>query len=127
MNRIVAIVIGAVLLAVIARASTFIVHQRDFAIVFQLGQIVRVVTEPITQANYGMAMHGPEMTEAVHEVTLTEERVVVNKDTVPVERVRLATETVVEQKTVTENVRKEVIETATDVVSNARAGKPKHG
>jgi len=46
MNRIVAFVIGAVLVAVVARASTFIVHQRDFAIVFQLGQIVRVVTEP---------------------------------------------------------------------------------
>lgn len=46
MNRIVAFVIGAVLIAVVVRASTFIVHQRDFAIVYQLGQIVRVVTEP---------------------------------------------------------------------------------
>jgi len=46
MNRIVAAVIGLVLLAVVVRASTFVVHQRDFAIVFQLGQIVRVVTEP---------------------------------------------------------------------------------
>jgi len=46
MNRIVAFVVGLVLLAVVVRASTFIVHQRDFAIVFQLGQIVRVVTEP---------------------------------------------------------------------------------
>jgi len=46
MNRIVAFVVGLVLLAVVVRASTFIVQQRDFAIVFQLGQIVRVVTEP---------------------------------------------------------------------------------
>ncbi len=46
MNRIVAFVVGVVLLAVVVRASTFIVQQRDFAIVFQLGQIVRVVTEP---------------------------------------------------------------------------------
>lgn len=46
MNRVVAVAIGVVLLAVVVRASTFIVHQRDNAIVFQLGQIVRVVTEP---------------------------------------------------------------------------------
>lgn len=46
MNRIVAVAIGLVLVAVIIRASTFIVGERDFAIVFQLGQIVRVVTEP---------------------------------------------------------------------------------
>jgi len=46
MNRAIAVAIGLVLLAVLVRASTFIVHQRDFAIVFQLGQIVRVVTEP---------------------------------------------------------------------------------
>lgn len=46
MNRIVAFAIGLVLVAVVARASTFIVAQRDFAIVFQLGQIVRIVTAP---------------------------------------------------------------------------------
>jgi membrane protease subunit HflC len=46
MNRILAIVVGAVVAAVIIRASTFVVDQRQFAIVFQLGQIVRVITEP---------------------------------------------------------------------------------
>jgi len=46
MNRIVAVVIGLVLVAVAIRASTFIVDQRQFAIVFQLGEIVRVVTQP---------------------------------------------------------------------------------
>ena len=46
MNRIVAVAIGLVLVAVVVRAMTFIVGERDFAIVFQLGQIVRVVTEP---------------------------------------------------------------------------------
>jgi len=39
-------VVGAVIAAVIIRASTFVVDQRQFAIVFQLGQIVRVITEP---------------------------------------------------------------------------------
>jgi modulator of FtsH protease HflC len=46
MNRLLAFIIGAVIVAVIVRASTFIVDQRQFAIVFQLGQITRVVTEP---------------------------------------------------------------------------------
>jgi membrane protease subunit HflC len=46
MNRIVAFLVGLVILAVVVRASTFIVDQRQNAIVFQLGQIKRVVTEP---------------------------------------------------------------------------------
>ena len=46
MNRILAFVVGAVILAVIVRASTFVVDQRQNAIVFQLGQIKRVITEP---------------------------------------------------------------------------------
>jgi membrane protease subunit HflC len=46
MNRIVAFLVGLVIVAVIVRASTFIVDQRQYAIVFQLGQIKRVVTEP---------------------------------------------------------------------------------
>lgn len=41
---------------------------------------------------------------------LTEERPVVVKETVPVERVRLGTETVTEQTEVSEQVRKENIE-----------------
>ncbi len=59
-------------------------------------------------------MDGPEITEAVHEVTLTAERPVVTKQTVPVERVRLDTETVTEQRQVSEQVRKEQIELDTD-------------
>lgn len=46
MNRILAFVVGVVIAAVIVRASTFVVDQRQFAIVFQLGQITRVITEP---------------------------------------------------------------------------------
>ena len=46
MNRILAFVVGAVVVAVIIRASTFVVDQRQNAIVFQLGQITRVITEP---------------------------------------------------------------------------------
>lgn len=66
--------------------------------------------EPITDANASDALAGPELSEEEHEVTLSEERVVVDKETVPVERVRLGTETVTEQQTVNEDVAHEEIE-----------------
>jgi len=74
-----------------------------------------VTREPITDANRAASMDGPEITEAVHEVSLHEERAVVNKETVPVERVRLDKNTVTEQQTVNETVRKEQIEVLDDV------------
>jgi len=71
---------------------------------------VRIEREPITEANRDQAMAGADLTEEEHEVTLHAERPVVQKETVPVERVRLATETVTDNETVTEQVRKEQIE-----------------
>jgi uncharacterized protein (TIGR02271 family) len=71
---------------------------------------VRIEREPITEANREAAMSGPELTEQEHEVTLTEERPVVGKETVPVERVRLGKEQVTEEQRVSEQVRKEQIE-----------------
>lgn len=71
---------------------------------------VRVEREPITDGNVGSAMSGPDISEEEHEVTLHEERPVVDKETVPVERVRLGTETVTDEVTVDEEVRKERIE-----------------
>ncbi len=72
---------------------------------------VRIEREPITDANVGDALEGPELTEDVHEVTLTEERPVVEKETVPVERVRVGKEQVTENVQVSEQLRKEQIET----------------
>ena len=72
---------------------------------------VRLEREPITDANVGDALSGGDITEEEHEVTLHAERPVVAKETVPVERVRLATETVTENEEVTEQVRKEQIDT----------------
>ncbi len=46
MKRIVFPVIGVIILALILRLSVFIVDQRQSAIVFELGQIVRVINEP---------------------------------------------------------------------------------
>ncbi len=74
---------------------------------------VRVVTEPITEENRGNAVTGGDLTEEEHEVTLHAEQAVVNKETVPVERVKLDTETVTSEQEVTEQVRKEQIETDT--------------
>jgi len=75
---------------------------------------VRLEREPITDANVGAAVSGPEISEEEHEVILREERPVVEKEAVPVERLRLDTETVTEQETVSEDVRKEQIEADID-------------
>ncbi|OUM45186.1 DUF2382 domain-containing protein [Arthrobacter sedimenti] len=75
---------------------------------------VRVEREPITDANRGNAYDGPAISEEEHEVVLTAERPVVEKEAVPVERVRLDKETVTEQHTVNEQVREERIDTDTD-------------
>jgi uncharacterized protein (TIGR02271 family) len=72
---------------------------------------IRIEREPITDGNVGAAMSGPDISEEEHEVTLHEERPVVEKETVPVERVRLDKDTVTDQVSVDEEVRKEHIET----------------
>ncbi|RBY79039.1 photosystem reaction center subunit H [Blastococcus sp. TF02-09] len=71
---------------------------------------IRVEREPITDANVGNALDGPAISEEEHEVVLHAERPVVAKEAVPVERVRLDTQTVTEQETINETVRKEQIE-----------------
>jgi uncharacterized protein (TIGR02271 family) len=72
-------------------------------------------SEPITDGNIGDATSGPDLSDEEHEVVLNEERVTVDKTVTPVERVRLGTETVTDEETVTEDVRKEHIETEGDV------------
>ncbi len=71
---------------------------------------VRVVREPITDANVGKAMAGPDLSEEEHEMTLMEEQVVVNKQVVPKERVRLDKSVTSEKEVVSEQVRKEQID-----------------
>jgi uncharacterized protein (TIGR02271 family) len=70
---------------------------------------VRVEREPITDANRGSAMAGPDISEEEHEVTLTEEVPVVEKRTVPKERVRLEKDVEQDERQITEQVRKERI------------------
>jgi len=80
---------------------------------------VRVEREPITDANRDQALDGPDISEEEHEVVLTEERPVVEKEVVPVERVKLGKETVTEEQQVNEQVRKEQIDTDGDIADNA--------
>jgi uncharacterized protein (TIGR02271 family) len=75
----------------------------------------KLVTEPITDANRGDATSGADITEEEHEITLTEERPVVAKETVPVERVKLAKDVETSEETVSETVRKERIGADGDV------------
>lgn len=71
---------------------------------------VRLVREPVTDANVGAAMEGPELSEEEHELTLMEEQVVVDKQVVPKERVRLDKGVTSEEEVVAEQVRKEQID-----------------
>ncbi len=72
---------------------------------------VRIEREPISEGNVDQAMDGPAVSDEEHEVTLHAEEPVVEKRVVPKERVRLGKETVLEEQTVSGEVRREEIET----------------
>jgi uncharacterized protein (TIGR02271 family) len=93
-----------------ARLRKYVVTENVTETVPVSHEEVRVEREPITDANIGNAMDGPAISEEEHEVTLHAERPVVDKEAVPVERVRLDKTTVTEQAEVTDGLRKEEIE-----------------
>jgi len=101
-----------------ARLRKYVVTENVTQTVPVSREEVRIEREPITDANRGAAQAGPAISEEEHEVILHEERPVVQKEAVPVERVRLDTETVTEQATVSEEVRKEQIDTDIDGDAN---------
>jgi len=74
---------------------------------------VTLEREPITEQNRNRAMAGPEIKEAEYEVNLQAERPVVEKETVPLERVRLNKQAEQTTQTVGGEVRKEHIEYGT--------------
>jgi uncharacterized protein (TIGR02271 family) len=94
-----------------ARLRKYVVTENVSQTVPLTHEEVRIEREPITDANRDQALTGGDITEEEHEVTLHAERPVVEKETVPVERVRLATETVTQEHEVNESVRKEQIDT----------------
>jgi uncharacterized protein (TIGR02271 family) len=73
---------------------------------------VRLVREPITQENWAAANTGPDFAESALDIELFAERPIIDKEIVPVERVRVVKETVTEQQTVRGEIRKEHIEAA---------------
>ena len=93
-----------------ARLRKYVTTETETRTVPVSKETVHVEREPITDANMPNAMSGPAISEEEHEVVLTEERPVVQKEAVPVERVRLDTDTVTENVQVTEEVRKEQID-----------------
>ena len=94
-----------------ARLRKYVVTEQVQQTVPVTREEVRVEREPITEDNVDDATRGPDISEAEHEVVLTEERPVVQKETVPVERVRLSKDAVTDEAQVSEEVAKEQIET----------------
>ncbi len=92
-----------------ARLRKYIVTENVTTTVPVSHEEVRLEREPITDANRDAALSGADISEDEHEVRLHAERPVVTKETVPVERVRLATETVTDEQQVSAEVRKEQI------------------
>lgn len=93
-----------------ARLRKYVVTENVTTTVPVSHEEVRVEREPITEANRDAALSGPGISEEEHEVILHAEQPVVAKEAVPVERVRLGTETVTEEQEITEEVRKERID-----------------
>jgi uncharacterized protein (TIGR02271 family) len=98
-----------------ARLRKYVVTEEQQVTVPVQREEVRVEREPITDANLDAATSGPDISEDEHEVTLRAEEPVVEKRVVPRERVRLDTETVTDERQVSEEVRKEHVEVEGDV------------
>ncbi|MBE2319461.1 PRC and DUF2382 domain-containing protein [Solirubrobacter sp. CPCC 204708] len=71
---------------------------------------VRIEREPITDANRGDALDGPDLSEEEHEVVLHAEEAVVDKKTVPKERVRLDKDVTTTDETLSDTVRSERVD-----------------
>jgi uncharacterized protein (TIGR02271 family) len=93
-----------------ARLRKYVVTENVTTTVPVSHEEVRLEREPITEAGRDAALSGTPITEAEHEVELHAERPVVSKETVPVERVRLVTESVAGEESVSADVRKEQID-----------------
>lgn len=94
-----------------ARLRKYIVTEQVTQTVPVRHEEVRVEREPITDANRDHALSGADISEEEHEVVLHQEEPVVEKRAVPKERVRVDTETVSEDRQVSEEIRKEQIDT----------------
>jgi len=92
-----------------ARLRKYLVTEQRTVTVPVTREEVRIEREPITDANVGNAMSGPDLSEEEHEVVLHEEQAVVDKQVVPKERVRLAKDQITEEERVSADLTKEEI------------------
>jgi uncharacterized protein (TIGR02271 family) len=99
------------------RLRKFVVTENEQRTVPVRREEVRVEREPIHKGNAGQALDGPKISEDEHEVVLHEERPVVEKEVVAKERVRLGTQEQTAEEAISEEVRKERIETDGDARS----------
>jgi uncharacterized protein (TIGR02271 family) len=103
-----------------ARLRKYVVTENVTKTVPVSREEVRIEREPITDSNLDDALDGPDISEEEHEVTLHAEEPVVEKRAVPKERVRMDRDTVTDEETVSEEVRKERIEAEGDVTRGER-------
>ena len=93
-----------------ARLRKYVVTEMQTRTVPVRHEEVRVEREPITDENRDQALAGGDLTEEEHEVVLNEDEVVVDKEVVPKERVRMDKDVVTDEQEVNEEVRREQIE-----------------
>jgi uncharacterized protein (TIGR02271 family) len=97
-----------------ARLRKYVVTENVETTVPVQREELRVEREPITDANRADAVDGPAISEEEHEVVLHAEEPVVEKKVVAKERVRMDKDTVTEDETVSDEVRKERIDVEGD-------------
>lgn len=96
-----------------ARLHKYVTSERVETELPLQSESVRLEREPITEANRDAAMSGPDIKEAEYEVGLKAERPVVQKETVPIERIRLNKQTETQTQNVGDELRKEHVEYGT--------------
>ena len=102
-----------------ARLRKYVVTEHQTVTVPTTREEVRVEREPLNADDANTRRNIADGEESV-EMMLHEERPVVSKETVPREKVRLVKETVTEDQTVDDDVRKEQIEVDGDTVKPRR-------
>jgi uncharacterized protein (TIGR02271 family) len=105
------------------RLRKYVVTEQQQVTVPVSHEEVRVEREPIDANQRGrIPAGGGKLGDAEQEVVLHEEKPVVHTETVPVERVRVGTETVTEEQTVGGEVHKERVDVEPD--ERARRQRP---
>lgn len=106
------------------RLRKYVVTEQQQVTVPVSHEELRVEREPITPGERGrMAEDSGKIGDAEQEIVLHEEKPVVRTETVPVERVRMGTEMVTEERTVGGEVHKERVEVEPDQNARREPGK----